>query len=108
MWSTVATGAGLVATALFVGSALPMLIKAARTKNLASYSGGNLLIANLGNLAQSVYLASVPPGPLWALHAFNSLASATMLTWWLRHSRSGPNTSTRHSNCRDEGAVERK
>lgn len=45
MWITIATSAGVVATALFVTSALPMLVKAARTKNLASYSGGNLLIA---------------------------------------------------------------
>ena len=92
MWSTVATSAGVVATALFVASALPMLIKAARTKNLSSYSGGKLLVANLGNLAQSVYLTTVPPGPLWALHGFNTLASATMLTWWLRHKANSDRT----------------
>ena len=76
--------AGVAATALFVLSALPMLTKAARTKDLASYSGTNLLIANLGNAAQTAYIATLPPGPVWVLHGFNTLASALMLTWWIR------------------------
>lgn len=95
MWSTVATSAGVVATALFVASALPMLVKAARTKDLTSYSGGNLVIANLGNLAQSAYLTTLPPGPLWALHGFNTLASATMLAWWIRHGSNGDRVGRR-------------
>jgi uncharacterized protein with PQ loop repeat len=77
--------AGTVATLMFVGSALPMLIRAHRTRDLSSYSPANLIIANIGNLAQTLYVLTVPPGPLWALHGFNVIASALMLLWWLRH-----------------------
>lgn len=75
--------AGLIATMLFVLSTAPMLIKAFRTRDLSSYSGSNLLMANAGNLVQTVYLSVVPSLPIWTLHAFNSLASATMLTLWV-------------------------
>jgi len=77
--------AGTVATLMFVGSALPMLIRAHRTRDLSSYSPANLIIANIGNLAQTLYVLAVPPGPLWALHGFNVIASGLMLLWWLRH-----------------------
>ena len=77
--------AGTVATLMFVGSALPMLIRAHRTRDLSSYSPANLIIANIGNLAQTLYVLTVPPGPLWALHGFNVIASGLMLQWWLRH-----------------------
>lgn len=76
---------GTIATVLFVVSQAPMLIKAARTRDLASYSGANLVIANVGNLAQTGYVATLPAGPVWALHAFNTLASGCMAYWWLRH-----------------------
>ena len=41
-----------------------MLGKAARTKDLASYSIGNIVLANAGNLVHSVYVFSLPAGPL--------------------------------------------
>ena len=41
--------AGTVSTALFVTSYLPMLVKAFRTRDLSSYSRGNLVLANVGN-----------------------------------------------------------
>lgn len=85
MDSATAATLGAFATVLFVASQAPMLIKAARTKDLASYSGLNLVIANLGNVAQGVYVLTLPPGPIWALHAFNTLTSGCMLYWWLRH-----------------------
>lgn len=77
--------AGTVATLLFVGSALPMLVRAHRTRDLSSYSPANLIIANLGNLAQTVYVLTLPLGPVWAMHAFNVAVSGLMLLWWLRH-----------------------
>lgn len=77
--------AGTVATLLFVGSALPMLIRAHRTRDLSSYSPANLIIANVGNLAQTLYVVTLPPGPVWAMHAFNLGVSGLMLVWWLRH-----------------------
>lgn len=77
--------AGTVATLLFVGSALPMLVRAHRTRDLSSYSPANLIIANVGNLAQTLYVVTLPPGPVWAMHAFNLVVSGLMLGWWLRH-----------------------
>ena len=90
MESQIAAVAGVVATALFVISALPMLLKAARTKDLSSYSGANLVVANVGNAAQMLYVITLPPGPVWALHAFNTAASGLMLAWWIRHRSTTP------------------
>lgn len=77
--------AGTLATLLFVGSALPMLVRAGRTRDLSSYSPANLIIANVGNLAQTIYVITIPPGPIWLMHGFNVVVSALMLLWWLRH-----------------------
>lgn len=77
--------AGTLATLIFVASAFPMLRKAYRTRNLSSYSQANLMLANAGNLLQTVYVISIPVGPLWAMHFFNVIASGLMLLWWLRY-----------------------
>ena len=73
--------AGMASTALFVGSYLPMLVKAFRTRDLASYSLGNLVLANVGNAVHSVYVFSLPVGPIWFLHAFYVLGTLLMLVW---------------------------
>ena len=41
--------AGLASTVIFAASALPMLLKAYRSRDLGSYSLGNITLANLGN-----------------------------------------------------------
>lgn len=79
-----AAAAGVASTVIFVGSTLPMLGKALRTRDLRSYSLGNLGLANAGNAIHSVYVFSLPPGPLWALHAFNLSSTLFMLVWFLR------------------------
>ena len=81
--------AGLASTTLFVASTLPMLAKARRTRDLSSYSLGNLLLANTGNAIHSVYVFSLPPGPLWALHGFYLASTAMMLVWFLRYRMGG-------------------
>ena len=81
----VAVLAGSISTALFVVSALPMLYKAACTRDLGSYSLGNLLLANVGNGFYALYVFSMPVGPIWALHSFYMLSSALMLVWYLRY-----------------------
>ena len=81
----VAVVAGSVATAVFIVSQLPMLTKAFRSKDLSSYSPLNLTLANAGNAVQTVYVVSLPIGPLWGLHAFNVLTSGLMLVWWARY-----------------------
>lgn len=85
MLDTLPTLAGTLSTALFVASALPMLAKAFHTKDLASYSLGNIATANAGNLVHSIYVYSLPPGPIWLLHSFYLLSTALMLAWYLRY-----------------------
>jgi uncharacterized protein with PQ loop repeat len=77
--------AGILSTGLFAMSYLPMLVKAARTKDLSSYSLGNIAITNVGNAVHSVYVFSLPLGPIWFLHTFYLVASALMLMWFLRY-----------------------
>lgn len=74
---------------LFALGLLPMLLKAARTKDLASYSLGNLVLSNLANAVHSIYVFNLPAGPIWALHLAYVLASALMLAWWLRYRETG-------------------
>ena len=77
--------AGVLSTGLFAMSYLPMLVKAARSRDLSSYSLGNLAITNVGNAVHSVYVFSLPLGPIWFLHTFYLVASALMLVWFLRY-----------------------
>lgn len=77
--------AGTVSTIMFGFSTLPMLTKAVRTKDLHSYSLGNILLANGGNIIHSLYVFSLPPGPIWFLHSFYLVTTGLMLTWYLRY-----------------------
>lgn len=77
--------AGVFSTAIFAFSTLPMLLKAVRTKDLSSYSLGNILLSNLGNLIHSIYVFSLPAGPIWLLHIFYLVTTGLMLVWYLRY-----------------------
>jgi hypothetical protein len=77
--------AGGVSTVIFAGSVMPMIVKAVRTRDLASYSLGNLLLSNTGNVVYAVYVYSLPAGPIWALHGFYILSTAFMLAMYVRH-----------------------
>lgn len=79
--------AGVIASVIFACSAVPMLGKAVRTKDLKSYSRGNLVLANVGNAVYSVYVFTLPPGPIWLLHTFYIFSSALMLIWSLLYGR---------------------
>ena len=70
---------------LFVASYLPMLGRAWRTRDLASYSRPSLVLANVGNVVQAVYVATLPMGPIWFLHGFYLAASGLMLGLHFRH-----------------------
>jgi hypothetical protein len=83
--TSIATLAGIASTVIFASSVLPMLVKAHRSRDLDSYSLGNLVLANIGNAVHSVYVFSLPPGPIWALHGFYLVTSGLMLLWWLRY-----------------------
>jgi uncharacterized protein with PQ loop repeat len=101
MTSTLAVLAGSVSTVVFITSYLPMLVKAARTRDLASYSAGNLVLANVGNAVYSVYVFSLPAGPIWALHSFYVVSSFAMLAMWVayrrRTTRAGQESSSRRT-----------
>ena len=77
--------AGIASTLIFAASTFPMLVKAHRTRDLSSYSLGNILLANLGNAVHSVYVFSLPAGPLWVLHSFYLLSTGLMLLWFLQY-----------------------
>jgi hypothetical protein len=77
--------AGITSTVIFAASTFPMLVKAWRTRDLRSYSRGNLLLSNLGNAVHSVYVYSMPAGPIWLLHTFYVVSSALMLLWSVRY-----------------------
>lgn len=90
--------AGTLSTIIFAASALPMLTKAFRTRNLESYSLGNIALANGGNVVHSVYVFNLPPGPIWMLHSFYLVSTALMLFWYLRYAwKPSPNVRTRHA-----------
>jgi hypothetical protein len=76
---------GVFSTVTFVIGTLPMLMKAAQTRDLSSYSLGNIVLGNVGNVLNSVYVLSLPPGPVWALHGFNLVTTALMLFWYVRY-----------------------
>ncbi|WP_035771601.1 hypothetical protein [Arthrobacter sp. Br18] len=79
--------AGSISTILFALATLPMLVTAVRTRDMESYSLGNIATSNLANAVHSVYVFSLPVGPIWLLHSFYVVATALMLTWYLRFRR---------------------
>ena len=82
---TLPVAAGAISAAIFTASVLPMLVKAARSRDLASYSLSNLVLANAGNVIHSVYVFSLPAGPIWGLHSFYLITTGLMLLWYLRY-----------------------
>ncbi len=85
METNLPTIAGFISTALYALGTLPMLAKAFRTRNLASYSLGNILLSNIGNIICSIYVFQLPPGPVWFLHIYNLLSTGLMLVWYLQY-----------------------
>ncbi len=84
METNLAVIAGFVSTALFALGTLPMLAKAVRTRNLASYSLGNILLYNIGNILYSIYVFHLPPGPIWFLHSCSLISSGLMMVCYLK------------------------
>lgn len=85
METNLATIAGFISTVLFTLGTLPMLAKAFRTRDLASYSLGNILLSNVGNIIYSIYVFNLPPGPIWLLHSFYLISTGLMLVWYLKY-----------------------
>ena len=77
--------AGTVSTIIFAASQFPMLIKAAKTKDLHSYSFETMLLCNVGNILHWLYISALPFGPIWFLHSFSTVTTAMMLIWYVRY-----------------------
>jgi len=102
----IALVAGSIATAIFMLSQLPMLIKAGRTKDLGSYSPLNIVLSNVGNLIYAVYVFNLPPGPIWAMHLFYLTATGLMLFWYLRHRAARSHRMPISTVTRSSGRIE--
>jgi hypothetical protein len=76
--------AGMISTAMFASSNVPMLIKAFRTRDFRSYSFAHIVMSNVGNAVHWIYIAALPWGPIWFLHAFYTITTALMLIWYLQ------------------------
>ena len=87
--------AGVISTTIFALSTLPMLLKAFQTKDLRSYSLGNILLSNVGNVVHSIYVFHLPAGPVWVLHSFYLVSTGLMLLWYLRYAPRGGGASQR-------------
>lgn len=96
--------AGTVSTLLFISSSVPMLLKAAKTKNLASYSLSNMALNNVGNLVYWLYISQLPFGPIWLMHGFYTLTSGMMLIWYLRYQQ--PSITSQRPTFRARVAAE--
>ncbi len=101
--------AGSVAGFIFAAASLNMLVKAWRTKDLTSYSLGQIVLNNVGNLFYWLYVISLPVGPIYFMQGFFTLVSVLMLIWYFvyrtgqnpkAHDRKGLSVSLRHSSER--------
>jgi uncharacterized protein with PQ loop repeat len=79
--------AGTVSTVVFAVSNLPMLRKALRTRDVSSYSLSSLVMINAANVVYSLYVFTLPLGPIWALHTFYLVSCAIMFVLCLRQRR---------------------
>lgn len=96
----IAIVAGTVSTVVFAVSNLPMLRKAIRTRDVSSYSLSSLIMINAANALYSLYVFTLPIGPIWALHSFYVISCAIMLVLCLR-------TAPRRATKRNEMHLDR-
>lgn len=94
--------AGTVSTVVFAVSNLPMLRKALRTRDVSSYSVSSLGMINAANAAYSLYVFSLPVGPIWALHSFYLVSCAVMLALCVGQRRSNDRRGTTRDDARTE------
>lgn len=94
--------AGTISTVVFAVSNLPMLSKALRTRDVSSYSLSSLVMINAANVVYSLYVFTLPFGPIWGLHTFYLLSCAVMLVLCLRPRR--PDTDTESDTESDSHA----
>ncbi|MFD4959868.1 hypothetical protein [Microbacterium sp. NPDC058389] len=82
--------AGTVSTVVFAVSNLPMLAKAIRTRDVSSYSVPSVTMINAANVVYSLYVFSLPIGPIWVLHTFYAVSCGILLVLCLAPRRVSP------------------
>jgi hypothetical protein len=75
---------GSLSSLIFISSNFPMLWKVMKTRNVRSYSLGQIILRNLGNLVYWIYVASLPVGPIWYLQVLFTLSGLILLVCYLR------------------------
>ncbi|MCD2443301.1 hypothetical protein LQ757_13540 [Agromyces sp. SYSU K20354] len=96
--------AGTISTVVFAVSNLPMLRKALRTRDVSSYSLSSLLMINAANVAYSLYVFSLPFGPIWALHTFYLVSCGIMLVLCVRARRASTGNDSRGRGSRGDAS----
>ena len=94
--------AGTIATVVFAVSNLPMLRKALRTRDVSSYSLPSIVMINAANAVYSLYVVTLPFGPVWGLHTFYVVSCAIMLVLCVRQRRAAASAPNADS---DEGRL---
>jgi uncharacterized protein with PQ loop repeat len=78
--------AGSLAGLIFALGSLNMLVKAWRTKDLSSYSLGQIILNNVGSLFYWVYVIfCLPFGLVYFMHGFYTFVSLVMLIWYFTY-----------------------
>lgn len=99
--------AGMISTVVFAVSNLPMLRKALHTRDVSSYSLSSMAMINAANVVYSLYVFSLPIGPIWALHTFYVVSCGIMLALCLaaRRPSHGSATGAVAASTRDTESV---
>jgi uncharacterized protein with PQ loop repeat len=98
--------AGTVSTVVFAVSNLPMLRKALRTRDVSSYSLSSMAMINAANVVYSLYVFSLPIGPIWALHTFYLVSCAIMLVLCLGRRRAARRRRDAHVPAAEPSAYD--
>ena len=77
--------AGSISSLIFMLGTVTMLKKAWSTRDVRSYSLGQLVLNNIGNLVHWLYISSLPFGPIWLLHGFFTISTILMLIWCIMY-----------------------
>jgi len=77
--------AGTVSSVIFALASVNMLLKVWRTKDMRSYSLGQIVMNNIGNLIYWLYICGLPFGPVWLLHGFFTITSLLMLAGYFMY-----------------------
>lgn len=94
--------AGSLAGLIFAAASWNMAAKAWRTKDLRSYSRGQVVLNNVGNLLYWLYVVSLPFGPIYFMHGFCTLVWVLMLIWYFAY-RTAPAAETRITGALQSG-----